>query len=344
MRTRTTDRNILSKEKLRRAGNMSRKMSYSILLTGIHFTETFIPPEGDYRTYTIAPTDNLKKGDTVYLWCNIRTNFYGWGIVAETPRDFIEEDSQKKRRRMSVLVNRVKGFYPRITETMMRQDTNLKNMIPMGFDDLYAIPLRPGQAHYLNDCIREHNLEAPQGSTTTHWLAQENAPTIILQAILTYGDKTKEGQVVEGVRIAWDEIIRVFANDPEEIYRVDPRKFEEIIAGAYVRDGYEVELTPPSGDKGRDVIAMKRDRSCSIRIFDQVKRYKISRPVTAEEVRALVGVLTMDSNVSKGIITTTSTFAPTLLNDENIKRLVPYRLELRPRDVLLPWLQGLRKF
>jgi restriction system protein len=135
---------------------------------------------------------------------------------------------------------------------------------------------------------------------------------------------------------------KLIKRDPEEIFRIDPRKFEELIAGAYEREGYdEVILTPYSNDGGRDVIATKHGLG-SIRIFDQVKRYKISRMVTAEEVRALVGVLTIDPNVSKGIITTTSDFAPTLLDDEGIKRLIPYRLELRPRNVLLPWLDSLR--
>jgi restriction system protein len=167
---------------------------------------------------------------------------------------------------------------------------------------------------------------------------------ITVQALLTFGDKTHDGRLVEGVGIAWDAIIRIIGHNPEEIYNIDPRKFEELIAGAYERTGLydEVILTPASADDGRDIIATKHGIG-SIQIYDQVKRYRISRPVTANDIRAIVGVLTIDSNVSKGIITTTSTFAPTLLDNENVRRLVPYRLELRPRDVLLPWLQSLRR-
>lgn len=75
-----------------------------------------------------------------------------------------------------------------------------------------------------------------------------------------------------------------------------------------------------------------------MRIFDQVKRYKISRPVTYEEVSALVGTLTFEGDVSKGIVTTTSTFAPKIYENEKVKQLMPWRLELRPRDALLSWL------
>jgi restriction system protein len=248
-----------------------------------------------------------------------------------------------KKKRTSVVVNRRKEFSRYITAQMMASDRRLKRFIPTGEDDLRALELSKVQANDLSDFVREHKLDTPRESATVQWSILENAPDITVQAIITVGDKTKEGRLVEGVSIAWDEIIKLISHNPEELYKIDPRKLEELIAGAYVRDGYEVELTPRSGDKGRDVVATKHGIG-SIRIFDQVKRYKVSRPVTADEVRSLVGVITMAGNVSKGVITTTSTFAPTLLDDDDIRRLVPHRLELKPRDILLPWLEKLRRY
>lgn len=150
-----------------------------------------------------------------------------------------------------------------------------------------------------------------------------------------------EGVLVEGVSYAWHEIVKMISRNPDDIYSIDPRKFEELIAGAYERAGYdEVILTPRSGDKGRDVIATKTGIG-SIRIFDQIKRNRITHPVTADDVRALAGVLYMDHNVSKGVITTSGVFAPNLEKDEYIQKLIPHRLELRPRDILIPMLQRL---
>jgi hypothetical protein len=89
-----------------------------------------------------------------------------------------------------------------------------------------------------------------------------------IQAILTFGDKTAEGVLVEGVSVAWFEIVEHFRKDPEAIFNYDPRKLEELIARAYERAGYdEVTLTPRSNDKGRDVIAVKRGIG-SVRILD----------------------------------------------------------------------------
>lgn len=317
---------------------MPRHPSNWIILSAKHITETFIPPEGDTWEYEIAPDDNLRKDDTVYLWSNVRNGFFGWGTIIEAPRLMTDA---LDRRRTRIVVHRMKGLTYTITEEMMKADRNLKKFIPIGFDDLYALRIQTVQANYLNDFIREHNLEAPEGSTSLRWFVEEIPPQVTLQAIITAGDKVKEGQLVEGVSIAWFEIIRMISRDPEEIYNIDPRKFEELIAGAYERAGYdEVILTPRSGDLGRDVIATKTGIG-SIRILDQIKRNRITHLVTADDVRAMAGVIYMDHNVSKGVITTSGVFAPNLEKDEYIQKLLPYRLELRPRAVLIRWLQRL---
>jgi restriction system protein len=54
-----------------------------------------------------------------------------------------------------------------------------------------------------------------------------------------------------------------------------------------------VTLTPRSGDYGRDVIAVKRGLGF-IRVIDRVKAYKPDHLVTADDVRALMGVLQGD--------------------------------------------------
>ena len=127
--------------------------------------------------------------------------------------------------------------------------------------------------------------------------------------------------------------------DPASIHRIDWRDLEEIVAGGLRQAGFdEVILTPRSGDKGRDVIATKHGIG-SIRLLAQVKAYKPDRVVTAEEVLAMLGTITSEGNVSKGIITTTSEFAPRLMDNPNIKREIPHRIELMAGDVLRQWLE-----
>jgi len=167
-------------------------------------------------------------------------------------------------------------------------------------------------------------------------------PEILLQAaIILTGDTTQEGILVQGIAVAWEEIIRWLAQDPQFLFKIGWRKLEELIAGAYESEGWpEVILTPRSGDGGRDIIATKPGIG-SIRFYDQVKAYKPGHIVTANEVRAMYGVLSLHQNVSKAIVTTTSHFAPGVFDE--FKTVVPHRLELKDRALLLEWLQQIRK-
>ena len=167
-------------------------------------------------------------------------------------------------------------------------------------------------------------------------------PDVLLQAaVVVFGDKTNEGQLILAVAIPWFEILRQIERDPEFMFKIPPRQLEEIIAGAYERAGFpEVILTPRSGDRGRDVIATKPGIGC-IRIIEEVKAYKPGNEVTAQQVRSMIGVLDIDRNVSKGIITTTSHFAPGIYRDPGIQAYIPYRLELKDGPQLLQWLKTL---
>jgi restriction system protein len=150
--------------------------------------------------------------------------------------------------------------------------------------------------------------------------------------------RPNKGRLIEAVTLPWFEIIKLLQANPNAAFQIPPRKWEEIIAGAYKKAGFEeVTLTPCSGDRGRDIIAVKRGlgRIC---VIDQVKAYNPNHLVTADEVRALMGVLHGDS-ASKGFLTTTSDFAPRLRQDPLITPFMPARLELINGSMLLGRLQ-----
>jgi restriction system protein len=164
---------------------------------------------------------------------------------------------------------------------------------------------------------------------------KEATSGILLQATAVLGEKTKEGDLIIAVVPAWQEIIKLINKDPKIIFQIDPRKLEELIAASYEKAGYDrVILTPRSGDFGRDVIAEKHGFGC-VRILEQVKAYSEQRLVTANDVRAMIGVLATDQKATKGIVTTTSDFAPKIKDDPSIAPHMPFRLELINGDQLL---------
>ncbi len=166
------------------------------------------------------------------------------------------------------------------------------------------------------------------------------ASSLVMQTVVVTGERSSEGQLIKAVAVPWFEIVKLLQADPAAAFQIPPRKWEEIIAGAYKQAGFdEVTLTPSSRDFGRDVIAIKRGLG-SIRVIDQVKAYKPDHLVTANDVRALMGVLPTDT-ASKGFLTTTSDFAPRLREDPLISPYIPSRLELIDGRMLLERLQNL---
>jgi restriction system protein len=140
---------------------------------------------------------------------------------------------------------------------------------------------------------------------------------------------------------AWLEIVKRLEKNWLHAFEIPPAKWEEIIAGAFHEAGYdEVVLTPRSGDFGRDVIAVKHGVGC-IKIIGSVKAYGRGRLVRHDDVRALLGVMSGESNTSKGVITTTSDFEPKIRTDPFIKPFLPTRLELLNGAELQKWLMKL---
>ena len=179
-----------------------------------------------------------------------------------------------------------------------------------------------------------------EGQTPVVDESRAELPELLLPAeIVAIGDSMPEGQLIEAVMLPWYDIINALVRDQNFLHQLDWRRVEELIAGAYTRDGWpEVILTPRSGDRGRDIIASKPGFG-AIRFYDQVKAYGPGQRIPATDVRAIFGVVNLHQNVSKAVITTTAQFAPGVY--EEFKPVMPNRLELRDGSAPTKWLIGL---
>jgi restriction system protein len=166
------------------------------------------------------------------------------------------------------------------------------------------------------------------------------SPTVLLAtALVTLGDRTSDGHEIHGPTATWFEISRQLNLDPGFRFEFpsNPTKFEEFLAGAYKLQGWDaVTLTPPSGDKGRDVIAIT-SRMSAMRVLDQAKAYGPRNLVSQNDVRAIYGVLSRDPGATKGIITTTSDFAPGVADE--FQNEIPYRLVTKNGQQFLEWIR-----
>ena len=195
-----------------------------------------------------------------------------------------------------------------------------------------------------------HGSSSVYGSLTDSSTATETSHTrptlegelLLAIEVLKLGRSVPDGAIVEAVTMPWGRLVAELEKDPDLLYRYDPRKMEELVAAAYDDAGEfdEVTLTSRSNDGGRDVIAVRRGQF-SIRVLDQVKRYSAGRRVTADDVRAMYGVLNRDAAASKAYVTTTSEFAPGVAKE--FESEIPTRLDLRDGAALIDWFKRLAK-
>jgi restriction system protein len=160
-------------------------------------------------------------------------------------------------------------------------------------------------------------------------LAADEWPVLVAQAVIEPYQRTTEGYLIRAVSIPLLKIIQEILKDPSLMYKINDRKWEEIIVGSYKQSGLydEVTLTPRSGDDGIDLIALKKGFG-SVRILESVKRYTPKHYVKAKEVRDLLGALDSDRKASKAILSTTWKFAPRVKTNPKFTQYMPHRLEL----------------
>ncbi len=123
------------------------------------------------------------------------------------------------------------------------------------------------------------------------------------------------------------EIIRLRKGRLREIQRLEksnPFKFEEFVADLFRAKGYQVEVTPPVNDAGKDAIAYKGEKKFLI----ECKRYdednSVGRPLLQKFFAAIY-----DENAEKGFFVTTSYFS-----SGAVAYAKDHKIELIDRDQL----------
>lgn len=158
--------------------------------------------------------------------------------------------------------------------------------------------------------------------------ARRELGRITAGGILIPSGSVSDGELVRVIAPAFKKIVELLQFDYTVLHTMSPRQFEELLAAAYERLGFDsVVLTPPSGDHGRDLIVEKYGWG-AMRLFVEAKKYHSTNLVRASDVRSLLGTLVTEPTTTRAILVTTSDFAPEIRNAPNIAPLLGDRLEL----------------
>lgn len=149
-------------------------------------------------------------------------------------------------------------------------------------------------------------------------------------------DATSKSASSIGVEVAEinDELLKRLEENIDLACELSPRKFEELVAELFARQGYAVELTPASKDGGKDIYVAKRDSIGSFMYLVECKRYALPKPVGVKVVRALHGTVQAE-RATAGVLVTTSTFTK---GARDFQQTVEYQLSLRDYAELHRWI------
>lgn len=141
--------------------------------------------------------------------------------------------------------------------------------------------------------------------------------------------------VRSSIKVVNRSLVDIYRNDPELLRAMNPIQFEHLIAELFENQGYEVLLTPPRADGGKDLYVYKSDPILKTSFLVECKRYVPPNKVGVEIARQLYGVVKHE-DVNGGIIVTTSYFTR---GAKQFADTVPYQLFLRDFEDLKSWLE-----
>jgi restriction system protein len=151
-------------------------------------------------------------------------------------------------------------------------------------------------------------------------------------------DTPEERQLISGVVMVTDDLLDRIDAKPDEMHSLTSRQFEELVAGLFERQGYEVTLTPASKDGGKDIYVAKRDTVGALMYLVECKRFAPDRPVGVGLIRQLYGVVEQE-NATGGILAATSFFTK---GAKEFTEKLRYRLSLKDYIDLQKWIKQLR--
>lgn len=152
------------------------------------------------------------------------------------------------------------------------------------------------------------------------------------------------GDLIASVRpriaFAKDVLIEQLRRQPDELYNLPSRRFEELVADLLGNMGWRVELTPATRDGGKDILAFLQTDLGEILCLVEAKRHGRGRKVGVGLVRTLYGTL-CDYQANSAMLITTSSFTRDAREFQQRHR---YQLSLKDYSDLIGWLQRYPSF
>jgi restriction system protein len=132
-----------------------------------------------------------------------------------------------------------------------------------------------------------------------------------------------------------EAMIAALKKQPKDIYKLTPRKFEELVAELFRDMGYDVKLTKATRDGGKDILAAIKTEIGQLLCLIDAKRYREDHKIGVSLVRTLIGTL-CDHQATSAMMVTTSSYSK---DAHALQQRHQYQLSLREYGDVADWIQ-----
>lgn len=141
-------------------------------------------------------------------------------------------------------------------------------------------------------------------------------------------------EVAPKIITANEALVENLRRQPEDIYSLTPRKFEELLAELLADMGWDVELTQQTRDGGKDILAYLNTDLGRLLCLVEAKHYRKDRKIGVDLVRTLYGTL-CDERANSAMLITSSSFTS---GAKEFQQRHEYQLGLRDYGDIVNWI------
>lgn len=132
-----------------------------------------------------------------------------------------------------------------------------------------------------------------------------------------------------------EAMIAALRRNPKDIFNLTARQYEELVAELIHDMGYDVTLTQPTHDGGKDILASIKTECGDFLCLVEAKHYREDRTIGVSLVRTLYGTL-CDYRATSAMLVTTSSYSK---NARALQQRHRYQLSLRDYTDVAGWIQ-----
>ena len=231
----------------------------------------------------------------------------------------------------------VENEYVKLIESKKRILPFIKKSSVCGTDEkIYLDNFKRQVFNRLCSIWEDKNELAQKIMITIHYLSTAGSE----DSVVLYQNKIyipEPPKLITDIRIV-NSLIQKIYKTPEEIHKLTPRQFEELIAELFTKQGYSVQLTKETRDGGKDLMILENNILGNFLIYGECKKYSQDNHIGVKLVRELYGTVIADK-ATAGIMITTSYFSN---EAKSYTEKIKHQMSLIDYNILKLWLEKLK--